>query len=368
MSGPLGSGEYHAELMARGGRVRLADMQDVQQVSWGRTADDTSQAQVSVALRQQSERCRSALAGAYAWAHELRLYRGATVVWEGPLQTPQWSGNRATVLLSGRDIAAWLDRRTTHLPHDDSQTARDLSVHAEALVRDAFGPDDPNVLAHLDVRPAGVSATWSAVVGTVNAGSELRNFAEAGLDWTVLGRRIVLFGPASPLGTVAELGELDFLTDALTVTQDGTQACTRALVVSQDPTFTEGESVPLVVRGQYGTTTPDPAIGLHEITIMDDSQVPPGEVAATATARATVQAANPMPLLIGVESGAALAPCAPVDVNELVPGVLVPIRAEIGGRVVIQTMQLVSVSASWSGTEGEKITVNLASLGGRNAG
>jgi hypothetical protein len=217
-----------------------------------------------------------------------------------------------------------------------------------------------------------VYGTWAVVANTAQASNELHNFAEAGLDWTVVGRRIILFGPASPLGQTRQLNEGDFKTDALTITQDGSVACTRALVVSQDLDQDEdtgqivaGSTPSLVVRGQYGSAAPDPQIGLHEIVITDDSQVPPGVEAATLTAQAEVRGANPIPLYIGVESGAPLAECAPVGIAELVPGMLVPVSSQNTPRSVLSTMQLVSVQGEWSeSVGGEQITVNLATRGG----
>jgi hypothetical protein len=372
-----GSGTYQAGVYTRGGRRRLTQISQLSQVTWSRVADDASKASAVIPRAAQTATCQSVLAGLDGWGYELVLWRDGERFWEGPLQTVLHT--RTAVTLGAVDVSGWLDHRTVHQRYRRDTGTDDLSVLVTLLLADALGPDDPNVLGWADVRRIGRTSTWLVNADTVMAGATLRDWAsQQGLNFTAVGRRIVVFPEATPLGVGPLLTDDSFLGDALSVLVDGTQTTSRAMVVSQQPPqdattgqFTTTNEPTQQKIGDAGTT--DPFYGLLETIIQDNSQVPPGPTAAQITSAARVAADNPTPTILGVASGSALSPLAPITLAQLVPGVVVPVRSTATLRQVQQTMQIQSVTGTWqSATTGtgaastpkEVVTAQLVTWGG----
>lgn len=322
---------YTAELRTRGGRRRVATLGQVTGVTWTRTLSETSWATVTVKPRGRG--CSAALDGAIPWGHELALYRDRELVWCGPLMDEPDDGN--TVTLSALDLSAWLGKRLVHDGYDTTGEPADLTTIAWGLLRDALSPDDPGVLQHVDARLTGVTAERWVDPETTMADADLAQLVALGLDWTMVGRRMVLFGRAESLGRIAHLYGRHF-TGPLPSVRAGAGVVTRAVV--------QGGGV----RGEAGGV--HPVLGLLE-DLVSSSTVESDEDAATLAA---AHLYTPTVLLSGTELR--LTARAPVSIHQLVPGVVAAVSgAGAACRVTGTAAQLTKVTVEWSPT-GESVS------------
>lgn len=342
--------EYAAVICDRGGVSPIGDVLPAARLQWGRLLDDTSQAQVEIDLAAHPSVCE-ALTGLRTWRHELVIYRDAVRVWEGPLT--QISGGRDSATLQARDVSVWLSRRLIReamcWSTECGGAAADLGDIARALVQHAFGPDDPNVLTYLQMRPAGMygSRVYEGWVSYVL--DELNDLARFGIDWTVLGRRI-LSGDPRTFGQLPTLTCDDFAGD-LRIIEDGMTAATRGVLLGGVPT-TATDDDPDPVVGLAGGV--DPYYGLIEQLAKEDTFL--DQPSADGAARA--QLANPPPLSVEVPGGSELSAAAPVGINELVPGALAPVELDCSCRAVSTTLRLAKVDVDY-GPDGESVGVTL---------
>lgn len=317
-------------------------------IKWARKLNDSSSAQVTIDLAGGSAACCELAGSLRTWGHQIRLSRDETLVWEGPITHLDYG--RDELVIDARDVSAWLARRVVKTILDFRGGA-DLSVIARALIEHGLERDDPNVLAYLQVELSNI--TGERYYDTVEPKyilDELNELARTGVDYTVIGRRIAVF-PELSTNTLTTLRQDDFLNE-LRVTEDGMAAATYAQVRGSG------------VTGQYGGESD--FYGLLERTAQEDNIL--DETTATLRAQAIVEAGSPVPLYITTAGQSRLACTAPVDINQLVPGVLVPLVLDVGEvcRAVSTTMRLVGVDVSVSATE-ENVSVDLTIPGLVNA-
>lgn len=342
----LGCGtEYQVMVVDRGGTASLGEL-DVLDLQWGRKLDDTSTATVSA----DATCCTDLLSGLRTWRHELLIIRDGEEVWTGPIV--ELTYERDSVQIEARDVTAYLARRSLPGTIDYTQATglgpADLSTIARTVVVEAFSLLDPGVLPYLQVRPTGVSGERKYGADDADyALDKVNELAKTGMDYTVLGRRIILAGETS-LTTLPLLTGEDFI-GKLRVVEDGYSGATMATVIGKG------------VIGRYGGV--DDFFGLVEIRLKQETIL--DQASADAAARAIVLAGNPVPLVIDSTSASQLSPEAPICINELVPGAGIPILldASMVCRPVATTLRIkdVTVKASSSGTE--QVSLGLVPLG-----
>jgi len=140
----------------------------------------------------------------------------------------------------------------------------------------------------------------------------------------------------------------DDLLGELSVVEDGLAAATRGVVVG---------------GGVVGTCEQsDEFLGLLEQIATEDSIL--DQVSADAHACAIVDTGHPAPLYVDLPGAAQLACNAPVCINELVPGVLVPVLVgpDQMCRAVQSVLRLRSIEVSVN-ADGETVGVELAPIG-----
>lgn len=338
--------EYTVAVTPRNGfgNIGLLETSDLK---WGRNLNDSSSATVKIPLAGGSTSC-CALAGSLrSWGHQIRISRDGTLVWEGPIVNLDYGGG--DLIISARDVSVWLARRVIKAILD-FRGGEDLINIAYALIEHGLSRDDPNVLPY-------VVKTLSGIKGDRYYGTgepkyildELNELGRTGIDWTVVGRRIALF-PELSTDTLPLLRQDDFL-DELRVVEDGLSGATWAQIRGAG------------VVGEYGGT--DDFYGLLERTGTEDNIL--DQPTADLRAQAVVDAGNPVPLFITTPGQSRLACTAPIDINQLVPGVLIPITLDVGEvcRSVSTTMRLTSIEVSTTGTN-ETVAVTLT-LPGKTA-
>ena len=310
-------------------------------IIWNRLLDDSSSAQIKVNLAGGNTDCCELAGKLRTWGHQIRISRDGVLVWEGPIVHLEYG--RDELFVDARDVSAWLGRRVIRSVLD-FRTPTDLSEIARQLIEHGFQRDDPNVMQYLSVEAAKVKGErYYGLDEPKYVLDELNELARTGVDYTVVGRRIAVF-PELSANTLPVLRQDDFL-DELRVVEDGLGGATYAQVRGAG------------VTGHFGGTSD--FYGLIERAAIEDNIL--DETSANLRAEAIVEAGNPMPIYVSTQGTARLACTAPVDINQLVPGIRVPITLAIGEvcRAVSTTMRLLSVQTTVSNQE-ENVSVEFA--------
>ncbi|MFC4328381.1 poly-gamma-glutamate hydrolase family protein [Streptomyces andamanensis] len=365
--------EYTARLHWRGGALpyEAAIMSTLTEASWGRTINDISEASVTVLKGDVSGECCEALSEAEPWVHELTLYRDGELVWQGPID--KITARRDSVTIHAVDVFSWFDRLVNvYKVAYKGATADSNGRKAMPIVQIAANhirlnlmdtrlnaiQDYPGILNYLvmqnyslvkvTVEKDGSSnnAIWAAQMGDI-----LREWTKRGLRWTTVGRALVLSskpqGQRSTPTTQARLTDEDFIGD-VEIIKDGTQAATYAFVTTQDgQDVSKGKTVG---KGRTGT-----AYGrLDRLVELDDEDTSDADMLAAANDALTGR--YPVPVTISVPDGAALAPTAPVNIGQLVPGYQFDVLASSFCQRVLQSFMLTDVDVSWQDGQ-EKVGV-----------
>lgn len=342
----LGTGEYTAAIHTKGGERIFCDLPSAESGSWDRRVDDTAEAKVVISKKTIGRASRR-VGQITPWAHELTVYRSnGGMVWQGPVVDYAENGTSITVL--AKDVTAWLGGRVNHAAYDFTGVrSRDLTEIARWLISNGLTPDDPNVAAHALYYPSGVTGERAAAVESVMILAELEELSRNGIDYTTVGRRIVVAGELTPI--VPKLARLtdDHFLNELDVQVSGADTVTRWLVEGAD--------------GILGTAGgPETGLGLIERLVSEDGVLDVQSARASARARRAVSYVPP--IYLRVPDGAQLAPTAPVSIDQLVAGVGVDVAVTRYVRKVQQRQRLIRVTGEWS-TSGEKIGITLAPFG-----
>lgn len=334
----LGCGEHVVYLYDRCNERMVCEVEGVTSVEWSRVLDDTSEATVEVAVSGISPACCGCLGDARSWATEVVITRGDETVWVGPIVRLTYTSS--TVTINARDSSAWLNRRVPHA--DLAFVATDLAEIAEALVSDALEPDGGCVLDVTTLASTGILGDREYVENIGYVGDHLDDLSRNGLDWTVVGRRMLL-GPEECFGFGESLYDEHFLGD-IQVVEDGLSLCTRAVV--------EGDGVVGTAGGV------DPFFGLVECYTQEDSVL--DLASANASAATIVDGQNPPPVALVIPPDSALRPETPIGINELIPGVCFGVATSSTCRELSATLRLTTLRVLVAQDGSETIGVTLA--------
>ena len=268
--GSLGCGEYRVFLYQQGGQIRLGEITPIDRMNFTRVRDDISNC--IVFSSGYSVDCGALYATMRSWMHELVVFRDGVRVWEGPITRIGYSVD--SVEIEAKDVMAYVYRRVMRAGYNDAyrliqagtgglpdQYLGLLSVvkRAAMLITQALAPYDPNVLPYLtaieypdDAKESRVVADWSR-----SAWEEVDDLAAtAGLDYTTVGRRILLWDTHRAIGRLPEMRDGDF-SDSPIVTEYGMQLATLFAV-------TNGSGVVGVAEVPAGPASvrPDRAVGI----------------------------------------------------------------------------------------------------------
>lgn len=413
MAGPLGSGDdYAVYIYDRTGTRRIDEIKGVSAIRWGRLRDDISQASVTT----NGSGCAALLQMVSPWIHSLVIFRDGERVWEGPVTRVATQGDQ--MVIAAHDVMVWPYKRILREGYDDSYpNTRSVVERAAMILEQCLLRDDPNVAQYITAITGPDDARQSRVVAPFErmAFEEVDSLAaDAGLDYTVLGRAIILWDVHNPIARLPRLTQKHFQ-DSPVITDYGMSAATFTAVVSGS--------------GLYGTAgAVDPDLGLIEMLSNayseaqgeNDPQAPvvlaqeaydaavdsrdlaqnqlnadPGNTAQQAAlitaqnavnlaysklaeAQATAaretaalteamrgQAArnlsgrNPVPVVVRVPDNSTLAPTANIGINQLVPGAWAPLYVESAYRTVEQWQKLDSLSVTRD-AGGEKVQVTFS--------
>lgn len=333
--------EYTAAIHAQGGIVLFYQIPQVSKVQWSRVIDDASTAVIEVPAAGMSSECCGKLAQVDAWGHELSIYRDGLLVWQGPILDVLEDRAANVVRISAWDVIGYLNRRFNHSAYTDYSDL--IGVLMKDLIQDGFSVSDPNVLFYLE--PGDISAVQivrlDAPPGTFYIADQLRDFAGMGMDFTTIGRRILLrpeFQRPVNAQPKFNLFDKDFL-GPISVRRSGISTATYVSAVGEGAQNYSNIGVPT-----------DPFYGRVEVITDVDQQT--NLASLQQIANDVRRESYPTPTLIVVPTDAQLSPSTPVGVNELVCCTRVDVFIQSICRTVQQTFKLVGVSGLWeNGTE-----------------
>lgn len=363
-AGTLGCGDNKAYLFLKGGTTYLGALTPTSSITWGRSRDDISTCTIRVELTTDMS-CCSLLEQIRSWQHEIVIYRDDgqgrnSRVWEGPITRIEYGDGY--VELEARDVMVWVYRRILKVGYNDSYPRnRTVVFRAARIIIDALARDDPNILPYLTQFNFADDALESRVVPdyATTAWEEVDDMAaKAGLDYTTVGRRIVLFDTHRPIGKLPVMRSRDF-SNAPVVTEYGMNLATEYAVSNG--------------AGLYGTATRDNSFyGPVELLVSSygDTAAGPQETLTAVSTAALITSLNsqasrgisdrwPTPLVVRVPDNSNIQPDAPFTIDQLIPGVWIPLQATHVCREFSQWQKLDSMTVTQD-SSGESVAVVLS--------
>jgi hypothetical protein len=362
----LGCGKHRVEVFRRGGRERVGELTGIVHVDWERKRDDVSTAQVKIMGWDVD--CGNLLAQLQTWAYELRITRdngySRDRVWEGPITLLTYEVDKVTI--DAKDVMAYAYRRIIKQAINDSKNGRTVVARAVHILQNAFAPDDPNVLAYMrPITNLNDSMQYRSIPAySRTAFEEIDDMAaNSGLDYGCVGRAIVVWGTRSRLGTLPEFTD-DNLGSPPIVSEYGMNMANRYAV--SDGNGIWGEATRL---DEFGM---DETYGLVEMlssTWASDAENEEGTYTQAGVetviesfegfAERSIENRYPPPVIVRVPDNTTLNPNTVLSIQQLVPGVVVPLRSTGTLREVVADQKLDSIKViEDSGNETISITLS----------
>ena len=354
VEGRLGScsiDRYSVQVTSRGGYGILAELSEwLETIDWDRVMDNTALAEVVVRKRAG---CTRELAQVDPWATEMRIWRDDKMVFEGPIV--EYDERRDVATITAATVDTWMKYRHLEdvIDHEVLPGVTPTSI-AREIIEQAFDRDDPRVLEYLDVRDGGELITRK--IGDAdrtgappNAEQELRSLAGSFCDWTVVGRRIIVWPDNYYLSNIGTLMPHHLLGDDWSIRVRGDDYGSEFLM--------EGDAV----LGRSGGV--NARYGLVEQTVRDDTILDTTTADKGAQRLFDIRGARP-PRWLVVGEGAQLSAEAPFDIDQLIPGVklVVDISGDDIAQPFRQNMRLTRVSVGVD-EEGEVIRIGALAIG-----
>ncbi|MER7841664.1 hypothetical protein ABTY98_38715 [Streptomyces sp. NPDC096040] len=291
--------------------------------------------------------CCARLGRISTWRCRLVVFRDGKYCWDGPITGITWSLGQ--VEIRAQDVLAWLGNRVPH--ENKSFTSVDLSEIAQWLIQDGYQPDDPGHTVEV-VGQAGVTGSRSYSAGVGQTLDHLSQLAEAGIDFTAIGSKILLL-PETHLAPVGRLSDAD-MPDGLQVSEDGAGLTTRWIVAGSEDSG---------VIGIAGGT--DSYYGLHE-RYVEQTEIT-DQASVDEAARARERTTSRVPVVIDTQQ-VTISPLAAIDVPSLVPGWCLDITSASTCRTVRQRLKITGLRVAETGGDdnnpgSESVQVQVAASG-----
>jgi hypothetical protein len=357
---------HSAELFDRGGRKKIGSLGPLTRVKWERRRDDISIGTVWISA--VSAECAEVLRLAETNRTELVIFRGTKRVWEGPVNRITYEGG--SVEIEAKDMMYYVQRTIMRNEYDNRYPnvglvldRIDRIMTAELARKEALDPST-NILNHIryiyatpeqgsdDARTAAWTLPYEMTVF-----QHVDNYAwRGGIDYTVVGRSIMFFDVHSRIGQTPMVTADDFIGDPV-ITQYGSELTTYVAMTDGkghwgdaggiDPYYGEWE----VLHQAYdeNASTPDPE---------DDNEPSVAEMASQAR-RTWIQGQRPA-LVVRIPDNTRLNPKGVLTIEDLEPGVWIPLTATHPGRTVSQMQKLDTMSVDETAEGGEVIRVVLS--------
>jgi len=388
IQGSLGCGTYRVFIYDQGGRTPRGEIEPLTALTFSRKRDDISTCLIDT--NGFGADCCAMYRDLRSWAHELVVFRDGARVWEGPITRIAYMSD--SVEIEAKDVMAYLYRRIMRQGFNDSFQMVDPNTYqpvtsggiqlglntvvdrATRIAVNALAPWDPNVLPYLTTLSHSDDARQSRVIVDYSqtAWEQIDDMAAtAGLDYTVVGRRIILWDTHRPIGRLPEMRDGDFNNPPV-VTEYGMQLCNYGAV-------TNGSGIWGAAR-PFGEPSPAAYYGPVEMlasaydeasAASDEALTPDARQALVANLESqavrNIAGRWPTPIVVRIPDNSTLNPNVGVGFEQLVPGVWIPLRSMGTCREVAQWQKLDSVTVAY-GEHGEQVQVVMSPApdGGRD--
>jgi len=393
----LGCGHYRVFVYDRGGQVMRGEIKPLARVQWNRKRDDIANCIIDTNGFDQD--CCVLLGNLQSWMHEIVIFRDGIRVFEGPVTRITYTS--VNVEIEAKDVMAYLYRRVMRVGYNDTYRRIDLTPktppspvglpgggpytivgentvvdRALQITLNALAYQDPNVLPWVTAIRYSDDATQQRSVPDYakTAWEEIDDLAAtAGLDYTVVGRRILYWDTHRTIGRLPEMRDGDF-SDPVIVTEYGMNLANWYAVTNNDGIA--GFSYPIGHNDgnwfeRYGPVEMvSSAYGEQEGEVTDTAALTSAQRDAliqSFTAQAQRGIANrwPNPVTVRVPDNSTLNPKINLSINHLIPGVWIPLRATLTCRKLSQWQKLDSVDVEEvGGQEFVRVTMSPAPHGG----
>lgn len=364
----LGSYDNRVYIYKRGGQVLMGELSPIKDVQWSRKRDDIGGA--TIHMDQWGKETLEFLRTLRPWAHEVVIFRNGVRAFEGPITRITGTGSRG-VEIEAKDVLGYVYRRILRQGYNDSYQVnagvqvglKTVVERATSIILNALVYDDPNVLPYLSPMHNYGDPIQSRSVKpyTKTAWEEVDDLAaHAGLDYSVIGRRIILNDTHRPVGRLPEMREghfselpivtlygMTYATDSATTNNNGIWG----MATRRGDDFNETGHIEML-NSQYGETD---VAGAGTDTLTPEEQAALVNLLASQSER-NIAGRYPMPAVVRVPDNATLSPDVNLTINQLVPGVWIPVRATGGVIEASQWQKLDSVTVRQD-DKGEKIAV-----------
>lgn len=351
---------HRAFVYDRGGERRIGELGPLTQVRWGRSRDDTSIG--NVFLRTPDGDCATVIADIEPGRHELVIFRDGVRVWEGPITRSNETGTLCEI--DAKDITHYLNRTIMRQGYNNAYprigyaTERVRKVITQEVARKEALDPPVNIIKNMQITTHTATAKTSrkTVPYEKYVFEDLDTLAaKGGIDYTVVGRALIVNDVEDVIGQGPTLSSADF-DGEISISGYGMETATRSAV-------TDG-------LGKWAATGGvDDYYGEIELlhTIYDEDTTTAERVADHVTTAEMVSQAKrnmsgryPTPFVVRVPEGSTLRSTLADEIMDyLIPGVRFVINSDKTYRKMKQVQKLDRLVVQEDST-GEKISVTFS--------
>jgi len=335
--------QYAVFVTDRGGRRRIGAFPKVADLTWERVRDDISGAVVN--LIDVKGDVLDLIREMRTVRHELEIVRNGRTVWEGPITLIE--ADEQQVRISAKDVL-WYASRTRleqAIDHAYPNIGNSIDVVEEVLLQcygapDPYGyncgdyltpitgPDDPQTATSV---PAYTQTVWEI----------LDKFGEdGGVDYTVVGRRIIWWDVQYRAATMRPLTDKDFL-GRLTTVEYGSELCVRGTVVNSEGVMRDAVAAQEWID-YYGM--------IDKVQASQDSDGDgQADTVVITSAERMVSQGIPAPVRVRVPDNVPLSLDTDLTFDDLIPGTWAQITAANTARPMSAWHKLDRVSVTFDG-------------------
>jgi len=332
--GVLGCGTHRVFVYDRGGIVPRGEITPLSKVQWTRKRDDLGN--MIITTNGFGDDCGALLADTHTWIHELVVFRDGERVMEGPITLIEDSTEGFTI--EAKDVMGYVYRRIMRQGYNDAfhtvngveEGLLTVVERGGLLIADALARNDPNVLPYVTLftfpDDARESRTQPDFAKT--AWEELDDLAaNAGLDYSTIGRRIILNDTHRPIGRLPEFRS-EYFDDPPKITEYGMLLADYYAVTNNAGLYAAVEHEDSPYGGVEILVS-----AFNENAATDAATMTPAQQEAVVKvlleqAKRGIASRYPAPYIVRVPDNSMLVPETPVGINQLVPGVWIPLRAQ----------------------------------------
>ncbi|QNJ55537.1 minor tail protein [Microbacterium phage Phinky] len=363
---------HHAVIYDRGGMSQLGEVKRLSLVEWNRDRDGVSEARIVVDGYRNCGIQRRVTNKASEKRHELVIFRGQERVWEGPIYRISDEGSR--IEINARDVCAYLFATMISKNYDNRKNVVPVTTRIEGMIRyelatsrvgrkvgggtvtlpgwETLSPP-ANVLPYLDVRhfPNEAESAAFTPAFTTTVGLALANAArQSGIDYTAVGRKIILWDTSRWIGQTRTLTEADFYGNVI-VTGYGADHVQAAYVAGQDGVY--GEAINPDNLDFYG-----PWAQAYSAYNEEGSAAPTVGALNSQAARNTSNR-SPVPVEVRIPDNSSIRLSETLQLKHLVPGTRVPLLARLNTRARNQMQKLDHLTVTET-ADGEDVKITLS--------